>query len=50
MADEAVVRKKRAIFLTEIGADSFTLVNDLLTLRSAKEVGLNKITRIKPMC
>ena len=30
VADAAVVRKKRAIFLTELGADSFTLVNDLL--------------------
>ena len=44
MADAAVVRKNRAIFLTEIGADSFTLVNDLLAPRSAKEVGLNEIT------
>ena len=44
VADAAVERKKRAIFLTEIGADSFTLVNDLLASRSAKEVELNKIT------
>ena len=43
VADAAVVRKKRAIFLTEIGADSFTLVNDLLAPRSAKEVGLNAL-------
>ena len=27
VADAAVVREKRAIFLTEIEADSFTLVN-----------------------
>ena len=46
VADAAVVRKKRAIFLTEIGADSFTLVNDLLAPRSAKEVELNEITRV----
>ena len=46
VADAAVVRKKRAIFLTEIGADSFTLVNDLLAPRSAKEVGLNEITHV----
>ena len=42
----AVVRKKRAIFLTEIWADSFTLVNDLLAPRSAKEVGLNEIAHV----
>ena len=46
VADAAVVRKKRAIFLTEIGADSFTLVNDLLAPRSAKEVELKEITRV----
>ena len=46
VADAAVVRKKRAIFLTELGADSFTLVNDLLAPRSAKEVELNEITRV----
>ena len=44
VADAAVVRKKRAIFLTVMGADSFTLVYDLLAPRSAKEVGLNEIT------
>ena len=44
VADAAVVRKKKVIFLTEIGADSFTLVNNLLAPRSAKEVGLNEIT------
>ena len=33
-------------FLTDIGAESFTLVNDLLAPRSAKEVGLNEITRV----
>ena len=47
VADAAVVRKKRAIFLTELGADSFTLVNDLLTPRSAKEVELTEITRVE---
>ena len=46
VADAAVVRKKRAIFLTELGADSFTLVNDLLAPRSAKEVELTEITRV----
>ena len=46
VADAAVVRKKRAIFLTEVGADSFTLVNDLLAPRSAKEVELKEITHV----
>ena len=46
MANAAVVRKKKAIFLTEIGADSLTLVNDLLAPRNAQEVGLNEITRV----
>ena len=46
VADAAVVRKKRAIFLTEIGADSFTLLNDLLAPRSTKEVELNEITHV----
>ena len=46
VADAAVIRKKRAIFLTEVGTDSFTLVNDLLAPRSAKKVGLNEITRV----
>ena len=46
VADAAVVRKKRAIFLTELGADSFTLVNDLLAPRSAKEVELTEIARV----
>ena len=36
--------KKRAIFLTEMGANSFILVNDLLAPRSAKDFGLNEIT------
>ena len=46
VADAVVVGKKRAIFLTEIGTDSFTIVNDLLAPRTASEVGLNKITRV----